>query len=130
MRTTAPILIVLCIGVGGGMIGMSGFADAWGAPQPETTGAQEQLEDTSESVNPAGPEGSASGPVSSGESSIVGLVVDGATSIVGIAASVALLPVTLMNLGFPAWFALPLGSLAYLIAGIGVIEFATNREWT
>lgn len=130
MRTIAPILVVLCIGVAGSMIGMSGFADAWGAPQPETGGAQSELEETSEGVNPGGPTGSASGPVSSGESSIVGLVVDGSRSIVGIGAAVVLLPVTLMNLGAPPWFALPVGSLAYVVSGIGVIEFATNREWT
>jgi len=130
MRTTAPILIVLCIGVAGAMIAGSGFADAWGTPEPQTAGAQEQLEEQSDAVNPAGETGSASGPVSSGESSIVGLVVDGSKSIVGFAASVILFPMTLMNLGAPSWFALPLGSIAYLIAGIGVIEFATNRELT
>jgi hypothetical protein len=123
-------MIVLCIGVAGAMISMSGFADVWGTPQPETGAAQDALEEQSEAVNPAGPEGSASGPVSSGESSIVGLIVDGSRSLAGLAAAVALLPLTLMNLGLPGWFALPVGSLAYIVTGIGVIEFATNREWT
>lgn len=129
MRTTAPVLIVLCLGVAGAMISMSGFADVWGTPEPETGGAQSALEERSEAVNPGGDEGSASGPVSSGESSIVGIVVDGSRSLVGIAAAVVLLPVTMMNLGFPAWFALPVGSLAYVVSGIGVIQFATNRDW-
>ena len=128
MRTLAPIMIVLCIGVAGSMIGMSGFADAWGSPDVETTAAEEELEENAESVNPE--TGSAEGPVSSGESSIVGIVVDGSRSLVNIAAATVLLPATLMNLGFPAWFALPIGSIAYLVAGVGVIEFATNRDWS
>lgn len=130
MRTTAPVLMVLCIGVAGAMITMSGFTDAWGTPEPETGGAQDALEERSEAVNPGGDEGSASGPVSSGESSIVGLIVDGSRALAGLAAAVVLLPITLMNLGAPGWFAIPAGSLAYIVSGIGVIEFATNREWT
>jgi hypothetical protein len=128
MRTIAPIFIVFVIAVSGSMIGMSGFADAWGVQAPETTGAQEELEETSEQVRPDN--GSAEGPVNSGESSIVGLVVDGSTSAAEVGTAVILLPTTLMNLGFPAWFALPLGSIAYLVVGIGVFEFATNRELT
>ena len=128
MRTLAPIMIVLCIGVAATMVGMAGFADAWGSPDVETTAAEEELDQNADSVAPQ--EGSAEGPVSSGESSIVGIIVDGSRSLVGIAAAVALLPATLMNLGFPAWFALPLGSIAYLVAGVGVIEFATNRNWS
>lgn len=130
MRTTAPLLALLCIGVVTGMMTMSGFAGAWSAPQPQTTGVQDELDQGASDVNPAGDQGSASGPVSSGESSIVGLVVDGSKRIVQLAAAVALFPATLMNLGAPAWFALPVGSFVYLMTGIGVIEFATNREWT
>jgi len=130
MRTLAPIMIVLCIGVAGAMIGGSGFADAWGTPEPDTAGAERQLEESGEDVNPAGEGGSASGPVSSGDSSIVGLIIDGSRALVGVLVGVALLPVTLMNLGAPAWFALPVGSLAYVVTGIGAIEFATNREVT
>jgi len=126
MRTIAPVLIVLALGVSGAMIGMSGFEDAWGAPAPSTTGAQEEL-DNGTTVNPN--DRPIEGPVSSGESNIVGLITDGLSSLTGIAASVAVLPVTLINLGFPAWFALPIGSLVYIISGIGLIQFATNRRW-
>jgi len=130
MRTTAPVLMVLCIAVAGAMISGSGFADVWGTPEPETAGAQSALEERSEAVSPAGESGSATGPVSSGESSIVGLVVDGSQSVAGIAAAVVLLPVTMTNNGFPWWFAYPVGSIAYIISGIGVIEFVTNRVWS
>lgn len=126
MRTIAPVLLVLCIGVSGAMIGASGFEDAWGTPAPSTAGAQEELENST-SVNPN--EKPIEGPVSSGESNIVGLIADGLKSLAGIAAAVAVLPVTLINLGFPGWFAVPIGSLVYMIAGVGIIQFATNRRW-
>lgn len=128
MRTIAPVAIILAIGVAGVMIGMSGFGAAWGADPPQTQGAQENLNDSAEDMNPN--EGPVSGPVSSGESDVVGLIADGLSSLVDIGAAVVLLPVTLMELGFPAYFAVPIGSLAYILVGIGLVEFATNREWT
>lgn len=128
MRTIAPVMIVLAIGVAGVMIGMSGFGAAWGADSPTTSGAQEKLNESAKNQNPN--KGPVSGPVSSGDSDIIGLIANGLGSMVDIASAVALLPVTLMNLGFPAYFAVPIGSLAYIIAGIGVIEYGTNREWT
>lgn len=128
MRTIVPVLLVLAIGTAGAMIGASGFADMWGAPPPQTDAAVEQLEEGSSQVGPNS--GPVSGPVSTGDSSIVGLIVNGLTSVVDIAGAVILLPLTLMNLGFPAWFAVPIGTLAELLVGIGIIEFATNREWT
>ena len=130
MRTTAPVIMILCIGVAGAMVSMSGFADVWGTPEPQTAGAESALEDSADSVNPTGEEGSASGPVSSGESNIVGLIVDGGRSLAGIAAAVVLFPVTMINLGFPAWFSLPIGWFVYTLGGIGIIEWGTNREWT
>lgn len=128
MRTIAPIGVMLCIGVAAMMLGMSGFGAAWGAPAPQTDAAQDQLNESAGDVAPN--EKPISGPVSSADSSTVGLIASGLSSVVDIAGSVALLPLTLINLGFPAWFAIPIGGLAQLIAGIGIIEFATNREWT
>lgn len=127
MRTIAPVLIVLALGVAGMMTGMSGFSAAWGAEPPQTDAAASAVNDSA-GVGPN--QGPVSGPVSTGDSSIVGLIVSGLTSLVDIGGAVVLLPVTLMTLGFPAWFAVPLGLLAQAIVGIGLIEFATNREWT
>lgn len=128
MRTIVPVFVVLAIAVAGMMLGMSGFQSAWGAPAPQTASAQDQLNASAQNASPN--EGPVEGPVSSGESSIVGLIVNGLTTMVDIAGGVVLLPLTLMNLGFPAYFAIPVGALAELLVGIGLIEFATNREWT
>lgn len=128
MRTITPMLVVLALGVSGMMLGMSGFADAWGAKPPQTTAAEEQLNDSASGLNPG--DGPVQGPVSAADSSIVGLLASGLGNLVNVAASVALLPVTLINLGFPAWFSVPVGLFGQLTLGIGIIEFATNREWT
>lgn len=128
MRTIIPVLVVLSLAVSGAMIGGSQFSDVWGAPTPETDVAQEQLDKNSEKLNP-NDNNPVEGPVNSGDSSIVGIVVDSLRSIVRLAAATAVLPVTLMELGFPEWFALPIGSVVYIFSGIGVIQFATSRRW-
>lgn len=127
MRGTAPVLIVLALGVAGLMLGASGFSDAWGAQPPSTSAAEEKLNNSS-SVGPTNDP--VSGPVSDGDSSIVGLISSGLGSFVDIAGAVAFLPVTLTNLGFPMWFSYPLGLLAQFVVGVSIIQFATNREWS
>ncbi len=128
MRTVDPVLVVLAIGVAGAMLGMSGFTAVWGADTPSVDRASDKMNESAEAVSPNN--GPVEGPVSSGDSSIVGLIANGLGSLVDIAGAVVLLPITLMNLGFPAWFAVPIGSIGEIIVGIGIFEFATNREWT
>lgn len=128
MRTIAPVLLVMALGVSGMMLGLSGFDTAWGAPAPETGAAQEELNKSAEKVNPQNTP--ISGPVSASDSSTVGLIASALGTITDMVGAVVVLPMTLINLGFPAWFAVPLGMLAQLITGVGLIEFAINREWT
>ena len=128
MRTIAPIVVVLAIGVAAMMLGMSGFSAAWGADPPQTSAAQEELEDSSRDLAPQS--GPVSGPVSGVDDSVIGLLASGLGSAVDVAGAGAVLPKALISLGFPAWFATPVGFLAQLIVGIGLFEFATSREWT
>jgi hypothetical protein len=44
-------------------------------------------------------------------------------------AAVGLLPVTLLRLGFPAYFAIPVGGVAQVIAFIGLIQFVRGTEY-
>jgi hypothetical protein len=122
------MMAVLALAVAGMMLGMSGFSAAWGADPPQTSKAQEELNNSASDLAPQS--GPVSGPVSAADSSIVGLLSSGLTGAVEVGGAVALLPVTLINLGFPAWFAVPLGLVGYILTGIGIVEFATNREWT
>jgi len=122
-------MVVMSLGLAGMMLGASGFEAAWGAPAPKTDAAQEEIEKANESAGVKGTEGPVSGPVSSSDSSIVGLITDGLRGLVNIAGAVIVLPRTLVNLGFPGWFAWPIGTFASALAGIGIIQFATNRVW-
>lgn len=126
-RTTMPVFIVIAIGVAGMMLGMSGFSAAWGADPPKTEAAQEEVNESADLGPTSKP---ISGPVSSSDSSTVGLIASGLGSLTDFAGSVAHLPQTLIALNFPMWFSVPLGSVAAGLVGIGIIEFAINREWT
>jgi len=127
MRTIAAVLVVFSIGVSVAILQGAGFAAAWGAQSPQAPAAQEQLNESAGEVNPNNQP--VEGPVSSGESSLTGIVVDGITGLVNVAGAVVTLPSTLASLGFPVWFAAPFGSLAVIIGGIGVVQFATGRDW-
>jgi len=135
MRTIAPVMIVFCIGAAGAMLAGAGFYDAWGASAPGVQGASEELETAGTEANPnqqPGKEedgGSIEGQLSGGDSGLIGLIKDAADSITAFASAVALFPVTMIELGFPVWFVTPLASMAYLITGVGVVQFTVNRKW-
>lgn len=124
----ASVMLVFALGTSGMMLGMSGFTQAWGAEPPRTAAAQEEVKKSSEQLKPQNKPNT--GPVSEADSSVVGLISSGLSSLTNIAGAVVLLPQTLINLNFPAWFAVPVGLIPHTLVGISLIEFATNREWT
>jgi hypothetical protein len=121
-------MLVLVIGVAAAMVTASGFAAVWGAPPPQIDKASDRVESNASDLSPN--EGPVSGPVSSSESEIVGLITSGLGTLVDLAGAVVLFPRTLMQLGVPAWAAVPLGFFAEILVGVSLIEFATNREWS
>jgi len=62
------------------------------------------------------------------EPTIVGVAISGGEFIATLVGAVALLPLTLTRLGFPYWFATPIGAGAQIIATIGLFQFVTGRE--
>lgn len=128
MKGTFPVLVVLTIGVAAAMVTASGFAAVWGAPPPQVDKASDQVDESAGNLNPNS--GPVAGPVSSSESDVVGLITSGLGAMTDLAGAVVLFPITLMQLGMPAWAAVPLGSVAEILVGVSLIEFATNREWT
>lgn len=126
MKGTYPVMLVLALGIASMMWGMSGIGAVYGGPQDDLqTG--EAVENTANESSVEGYDADA-GPNQGGN--IVGLIFDGIGRIVSVAGMVVLLPLEIHNLGFPWWFAVPVGMLAQTIAGISIIEFATQREWT
>lgn len=126
MRTLPVVYLVIAIGVAALMWNLSGVDDALSGPSPA-----DDLEsgDELEAQRPGQPDVNGSADSSDGEGDIVGLVISGAQDIGGIGGLVMLLPDELMALGFPSWFAVPIGLLAEFIATIGLVQFVTNRVW-
>jgi len=127
MRTIAVVMAVFAIAVATSILQTAGFAAAWGGQTPQVSAAQDQLNESAAEVNPNNKP--VEGPVSSGESSLTGIIVDGITGLINVAGAVAAFPSTIANIGFPVWFAAPFGTLAIIIGGVGVVQFATGRDW-
>lgn len=126
MRTTYPLMVLFAIGLAGAFFAGSGFN---GLVQGD--GGTQQVSDV---VNNSA-DGSVVGDSESltgsrettGDGSIVGLVIGGGRVIGSVIGKIVLLPFTLMQLGFPAWFALPVGAFSELVVSVGLIQFITGR---
>jgi len=131
MRTIKIVLIVAAMGTAALMWSMSGVGAIYGADDPVgdlQSGENISNQGSGSAVSEDG-NFSASADNSGGADNIVGVVLSGATAITDFAAMVVLLPAELQRLGFPAFFAYPVGFLAQAIAGIGVVQFAAGRVY-
>lgn len=125
MRTTFPLVAVLSLFVAMAFFSGSGFNAIVDGDRNTKSLESEVNETANESVGGFDQlSGSRSGE---DEGSIVGIVVAGARNIGKLIGMFALLPVTMTNLGFPVWFAAPVGIVLELIASIGIIQFVTGR---
>jgi hypothetical protein len=129
VRTARIVLVVAALGTASLMWGLGGLGDLYGETNPvgdlQSGDEVERQADESAVVD----NGSFSGSASRSDDSIVGLIVSGASAITDFAAMVALLPLELQRLGLPRYAAYPLGLIAQAVVGIGVVQFATGREW-
>ena len=127
MRTTAPLLVVISLAVAAAFFAGSGFNAIVNGDQ-NTQELENELNQTANesAVGQEEFEGSRRGQ---GESSIVGLVVSGARNVGKIIGLMLMLPVFINNLGFPWWFAAPVGFVTQIMASIGLIQFTTGKEW-
>jgi len=126
MRTQYPLIIVLCFAVMFGMFAGSGF-NAIVDGDRSTGQAQDELDSQANDSAIENGSGIAGDQSPGDEGSLVGVVISGSQTILSVLGMVALLPITLQNLGFPTWFALPIGSVAYVVAGIGFVQFVSGR---
>lgn len=129
MRTIYPVMIVLALGTAATMFGMSGFTDLHDPNPVQDLQSDEEVEKAADD-SAAAQDGNFSGQsVSQDDGNIVGLVIEGAGRIASVGALVVLLPFEMNNMGFPWWFAAPVGGLTQAIVGIGIVQFATGRFW-
>lgn len=132
MRTKTIIGLLLCFGVAFALLSGSGVATSVfgeSAAGAETTKTVGQVADNS-SVDGSGNESGIRADVTGdNEPTVTGVALAGGQFAVRLVGAVALLPVTLMRLGFPAYFAVPIGGVAQILAFIGLIQFITGREY-
>jgi len=125
MRTTFPLAVVLCLGVALLLFSGSGFnAIVSGSQSPgplaDALGQQADqspVQDGSISVSRS----------ASDEGSVAGLILGGSQTAFQVVNLLAFLPITMQRLGFPSWFAVPVGSLVYIIVAIGIAQFVSGR---
>ena len=129
METKSILGVVLSFGVAFALLAGAGVGavfneDPRGAESTRTLG---DIADDA-SVDREDGDGLAADVGGDNEPTLVGVLISGgqfATSLVG---AVTLLPLTLMRLGFPAYFAVPVGAVAQVIAFIGLVQFVGRTE--
>ena len=131
-RTTWPVALVLSLGVATLMFQSAGFGAIPGAGEPSAG-----LEPVGESVQERANESAArnepdayGGQASGSDDPLINFILHGGGSLLSVLKLVGALPNALINLGFPTWFAYPLGGIVQIVAGIGVIQFVTGRKLT
>lgn len=130
METKTVIGLVLCFGVAFSMLGGSGIGAAIFGESPgdhETTRAIDKIADSAEvDEDDSGLSAEVAGD---SEPTLVGVAISGGQFAVQLVAAVALLPLTLMQLGFPSYAAIPLGGIAQIVALIGLVQFIRGSEY-
>lgn len=128
MRTIAPVVFVIALGLGALMWAGSGAGAVFDQSPADGLSSGEEINKSSQDAPGAG--GELSGDASTeGDGDIIGLVLSGIGFITSIVSFLVLLPFELANLGLPFWFAGPVGAVCQLIGGIGLVQFATNRRY-
>jgi len=131
MRSKSVLGVVLAFGVVFSLIAGSGIGAAVFGEDPSGAETSRTLDEISNdsSVDPDDGDGLSADVTGDNEPTLVGVAISGGAFAANPVASVALLPVTLMRLGFPAYFAVPVGGVAQIIAFIGLIQFVRGTEY-
>jgi len=130
MQTKGVLGLVLAFGLAFALLSGSGIGAAVFGESPgdaETTRTIEEVSNQS-SVDKEDDGGLGADVTGDNEPTLVGLAISGGKFLAGLVGAVALLPLTLIELGFPAYFALPVGGIAQIIAFIGLVQFTRLGE--
>jgi hypothetical protein len=124
MRTTFPLAVVLVMGVMSLMFAGSGFNAAVGMDRAGGVGS-----DVAGTADDQGIFGGSNDLVSAkaGDNGLFGLVIGGGQLLIGFVTLGGLLPDTLTALGFPDWFARPVGDMTEILLTLGVVQWITGR---
>jgi len=133
MQTKDVLGVVLAFGVAFALLAGSGIGAAVFGENPGDAETARTLEDIASDASvdkddAEGGSGLSADVVGDNEPTLVGVAISGGQFLTTLVASVALLPITLMRLGFPGYFAVPVGGVAQVIAFIGLIQFVRTGE--
>ena len=131
MRSKSILGVVLAFGVAFSLIAGSGIGAAVFGASPSDAETARTLEDVSgdADVDADSETGGLSADVAGdNEPTLIGVAISGGEFAANLVGSVALLPITLMRLGFPNYFAVPVGAVAQIIAFIGLAQFIGKTE--
>ena len=132
MRSKGAIGVILAFGLAFALMSGSGIGAMVFGENPdeaESSGTLDELIDGADVDEDEDGGGGLSGNIGDdNEPTVTGFVISGAQFIAELVRAVALLPLTLMRLGFPSYFAVPVGGIGQIIAFVGLIQFVTGRE--
>jgi hypothetical protein len=132
MQSKHVYMLVLSFGVAFSMLAGAGIGPAVFGEDPSGAQTSKTLDEVANqsSVEQGDDGGLGADVTGDNEPTLVGVAISGGRFLANLVASVALLPLTLMRLGFPAYFAVPIGGVAQIIAFIGLVEFIRTGELT
>lgn len=127
MRTIMALFVILSIATAGLVFDLSGFDDAVSDDPSDNLQSTDELE---KKGNDNELKDNFSGAASSeNDGDVVGMIISGISAFFSYAGMVVLLPLELQNMGFPWFFAYPAGLFLQIMASIGLVQAASNREW-
>lgn len=130
MNSKNIIGVVLAFGLFFALLAGSGVGATIFGASPGDAESSRTLDEIGEqaSVDSEDGGGIAADVAGDNEPTVIGVTISGGEFVAELVGAVALLPLTLIRLGFPNYFAVPVGSAAQGIATIGLYQFVTGRE--
>lgn len=132
MRTKGILGVVLCFGIAFSLLAGSGIGAAVFGETPADAETSRTIDDVSSDAE-VSPESDGQGlsadVVGDNEPTLVGVAIAGGQFAAQLVGAVTLLPLTLMRLGFPNYFAIPIGGAAQVAAFIGLVQFVRGTEY-
>jgi len=124
---TSPVLgLVLALGLSFALMAGAGIGPAEFGENPKDSKAKKTLDEVGNQseIGDDGEDGGVSADVGGdNEPTLVGFAISGGKFIKNAVGAIALLPITLTRLGFPDYFAFPVGGLAQFIGTVGLYKF-------
>ena len=131
MRSKTILGVVLAFGVTFSLLAGSGIGAAIFGESPGDAETSKTVDDIADDSSVDGDDGSGLSADVAGdnEPTLVGVAISGGKFAAQLVAAVALLPVTMIRLGFPSYFAVPVGGVAQIIAFIGLVQFVRGTKY-